>query len=218
MNCPVCRKNLVEWKSLKLETLDDHVCNPNGEGSMRMAYHCQDEKCPTRIHGIFWDYEGELFTKSYVKNMNMINFADNNNAPFGSFQRCCNVEVYKKDENKLLVTLPLWFPGVLSGMKIRSRWIYKSNYNGDILSRKLGFDYITKKGIYHCWGLRMLWYGLRLNMISWSAIKKNPNDKWMRERLEDSANRGNWDRAEWWRKINAKIAGFMLNHSPENNA
>lgn len=215
MLCPVCKKLVVPWKEMRLETMDEHICNPNGEPSYKMAYRCSDEKCITNTFTIFWNDEGELYTDDFIpfRDMNAIPFINGNNAPFGTFQRKCNVEVYKKDENKLLVTLPLWFPNVLSGMEIWSKWYYKSNKNGDILRRRLSFEYITKKRVYHQWGIKMLQYSMKNILNDWKSLRNNPEDKFSRDRLEQAVQRSWWPDAEWWRKMSGYFAAFLLKHS-----
>ena len=213
MFCPVCRKELVEWEMLPLETLDEHVCNPNGEPSMKMAYRCSDENCVTRTRNIFWNDIGEMYARPYLRSAEQIPFIDNNDAPFGTFQRKTNVTICKKNENKTLVTLPKWFPGVLSGMEIRSRWCYKSNENGDILKRKLHFDYLRKKGdgqVYHQWGMNMLIFCLKGLFKQWKDLRKNPDDKFAIRELRGDIERGTWKNAEWWRKWNATFAYIIL--------
>jgi len=38
MKCPVCKTGLVIWKQLYLETIVEHVCNPNQIPSLKDAY------------------------------------------------------------------------------------------------------------------------------------------------------------------------------------
>ena len=40
MKCPACKTELVQYKQLRLETLDEHVCHPNGEVPLKWAYRC----------------------------------------------------------------------------------------------------------------------------------------------------------------------------------
>ena len=151
MRCPVCRCELVEYKMLPLQTADEHIMGCENP-SLKMAYCCPNTKnCAcTFADGkpvVYWNEDGELYGNAMG-----LPAIDNNNAPFGSFQRKINVEVYKKDENKLILALPFCFPSVLSGMNIFTHWHYKANEEGEILQRRLRFDYITKYGVYHNWG------------------------------------------------------------------
>ena len=47
MKCPVCETELVAWKQLPLETLMEHVSDPNGEPCLKTAYRCPKTKCPS---------------------------------------------------------------------------------------------------------------------------------------------------------------------------
>jgi hypothetical protein len=204
MKCPVCKTELVVWKRMRLETLDEHVSNPNGPVSLKSSFRCPSKTCEANDWildkpRVFWNEIGDLYQWGQAKYPLEIPFINNNNAPFGSFQRQMNVEIYKKDENKLLLKIPCW---PLNGWKLRSRYSYKSNRDGDILSRGLHFDWITNNGVWHVWGYRMLIFSLKHTWRNW----KNGNY----EELNDAVKRASWPRAEWWRKINAKVAKLAL--------
>lgn len=62
MRCSVCNKPLIIKGTARMETLVDHVCNPNREIPLSDKYVCSDVHCVT--HGVvFWDYDGETFTE-----------------------------------------------------------------------------------------------------------------------------------------------------------
>jgi hypothetical protein len=203
MKCPVCKIELVVWKKLHLETLDEHVCNPNGPVSLKDAFRCPSKICETNFKTyepkVFWNEGGELYSSPAPCSVSDISFIDNNDAPFGSLCRQMNVEIHKKDENKLLFKFPCW---PLKGWKLRSRYSYKSNLDGDILIRRFHLEWIRNDGVYHIWGYRMLIFSLR---HTWNDYKFGRCDN-----LKNSINRGAWPRAEWWRKINAKVAKLIL--------
>jgi len=204
MKCPCCKSELVEWKQLRLETLEEHVFDPNGNPSLKMAYRCSDEACVTNPN-IYWNEFGERYGGESA-----IPFIDDNDAPFGSFQRKCNVEIYKKDENKHLCTFPCW---PLKGWKVRSNYSYQSNEDGDILSRKLKLEWIRPDGCIHIWGYRMVLYGLRQVVYNWKMLRKDTSNSFARSNLEDVIRRKSWPRAEWWRKVNAFFAKVALKHA-----
>jgi len=201
IKCPKCKCLLKEWKMIRVETLDEHVTNPNGIPSKKMVYICSDAKCLSRKMGVFWNYVGELYSKKYIRDMDeVIKWINNNDAPFGTFQRRANVEIYKKDENKYLFTFPIikWFP--LSGWKIRLEYRYKSNDDGDILSRKSKLIWITNKGTYHNWGYTMLVYCLKHVFYNWRQCKKsNKGNTFYLNSLKDTVKQESWHRKEWWR-------------------
>jgi len=215
MNCPVCKNELVIWKRLHLETLNEHVCNPNGFPSLKNAFRCPAKSCDAnfgilnsaseeRLYEprVIWNEDGDLYSFDRISDTDTISFINNNNAPFGSFQRQMNVEIYKKDENKLLFKFSCW---PLKGWKVYSRYSYESNRNGDILERHLHFNWITNEGVWHTWGYRMLLFSLQR---TWNDYKFGRCDS-----LKDSIKRGAWPRAEWWRKINAEVASLALKYS-----
>ena len=214
MRCPVCRCELVEYKMLPLQTADEHIMGCENP-SLKMAYCCPNTKnCAcTFADGkpvVYWNEDGELYGNAMG-----LPAIDNNNAPFGSFQRKINVEVYKKDENKLILALPFCFPSVLSGMNIFTHWHYKANEEGEILQRRLRFDYITKYGVYHNWGPHMLSYCLRHTFRDWREAKKDPHNKWTINSLKQTVRQKSWQHKEWWRKVNIFFAEKALKNLGE---
>ncbi|KKK69100.1 hypothetical protein LCGC14_2937450 [marine sediment metagenome] len=121
--CPVCYDKLKVTGQARLETLNEHIWDP-----MKDKYECVNVDCPAFIHKAFWNEDGEYYIRDFKAK---ISFIDNNNAPFGSSQRQMNVEIYKKDENYILLNLYYF--------KIKVKFDYKSNENGSILKRKRRF-------------------------------------------------------------------------------
>lgn len=119
-----------------------------------------------------------------------------------------NVEIYKKDENKVLVRFPNWFPSIWGGMTIESDWLYKSNEEGEIIKKRLHLRYITKESIVHIWGVRMFLYDTKRIIRCWKVLKEKEREH---ERLtlmgyRDNGFYGN----EWWRKWSAYLARVAL--------
>jgi len=146
-----------------------------------------------------------------------IPFINGNDAPFGSFQRKMNIEVYKHDEDVHLVTLPIFFPNVFSGMKIRKRYHYEADFDGNITKRRIKFEYITKDGIVHMWGMKMLIFSVKRNFKAWRYLCENPNSTTYRRELKHSVERSDWPKAEWWRKVSGKLAALFLYLSPDSH-
>ena len=202
MKCPCCRSELVEGEMLRLETLEEHVCDPNGEPSLKQSYYCSNPNCPTVPAKIYWNYMGERYNDS-----SEVQWIDYNDAPLGSFQRKCNVEIYKKDENHLLCTIPCW---PLKGWRVKAIYSYTSNENGDILSRIRKLEWITNEGIIHIWGISMLWYSIREIWRDWKLVRKNPSNNIAKIHIESYLDRANYPRAQWWRKWSASLAKIAL--------
>lgn len=152
MLCPICKSVLVVTGQERLETLDEHVCDPNGEVCLKDKYECVNKRC-SAYNRIMWEEGGDLYWKGEWSRKEYFNFIDRNESPFGSFSRQMNIEIYKKDENFLLCTI--------FGRKIYVKYLYKSNEDGDILSRKWKFELITKDGTIYISGLRMLMFSIR---------------------------------------------------------
>jgi hypothetical protein len=136
--CPVCKSEIIEGDYKKMQTLDEHVCNPNAEPSLKPTFKCSNFDCLTHKHRIFWDWFGALYGRTY--NCKSI-FINQNDAPFGSSNRKSNVEIYKaglKDRIWLSPwwTLKLWQPMI--------EYKYTSNYDGDVLSKKIKIKFLKK--------------------------------------------------------------------------
>ena len=139
MLCPSCKTFLEVTGQERLETLTEHCFDPNGVPSLKDVYECLNPKC-----GCFtvcmWDYEGAVYTqKGMYKEYKTVEFIDNNTGAFGSFTRQVNVEISKHDED---IRLPFFF-----GYVFVIAYKYKSNEDGDILSKK-PFLQIIKNGVY----------------------------------------------------------------------
>lgn len=223
MFCPACKTQLVKFDMRPLETLDEHICesfmSENAKIPLKAAYRCPVESCVTRQFGRFWNYIGDIYVEHVYKRLTSQAkeklFVDGNDAPFGSWQRKSNKE--SKNVERKLVTLPLWFPNVMSGMTIYLVTHYRSNYNGDLLSRYFSLKYVTKYSIIHIWGLRMLKYGFREIFKAIIELRKNPDAAWHRKQLVGYIERESWGDNEWWRILSAKLAKLALRITPSDH-
>jgi len=128
MLCPCCKKELIRGEDLPLQTLTEHVCSPNETPCLKASFRCGNRFCAASHPDVLWNEDGEIY--GYVKGIQWI---DNNDAPFSSVQRQCNIEICKHDEDRVLFTIPFW---PLRNWALRKVFSYRSNENGDILSRK----------------------------------------------------------------------------------
>lgn len=227
MQCPVCRKTLVVWKNLRLETLGEHVCDPNGEIAEKPALRCPDENCATRKVGCIWDnvegglfYEGKFLT---TEEKDAVPFIDGISAPFGSFDRgWATAKKAEAKANKKLFTFPKWFPGVLSEMEVHTAWTFQADDQGKITSRHFGLNWLRldirggyRARIYHNWGMSMLIYCIKSNYRLWKNLRKNPKDTYARRDLESNVKQKDWHKPEWWRHCNSAMSAFLLKHAPK---
>jgi hypothetical protein len=58
----------------------------------------------------------------------------------------------------------------------------------------------------------MLWFCTKRIWRSWWRLRKNGN-QWDRNELEGYLEKEQWPRAEWWRKVAAKLARLALRFS-----
>lgn len=189
--CPACLKPLKVVGQGKLETLNEHVsCS---EVSMKDKYACVSETCPT--HGVvFWNEDGELYIeRPYRENMekrSKIQFIDNNDAPFETFQRKCNVEIYKKDENKM------WNFGKF---KVELVYCYQANEAGKILKRRRSYkiwlqDKRSGGYIQYISGIHMFFFNIKRFHRTRKFYESSHRE--MKEFLD----RNNFmNKGEWWR-------------------
>ena len=62
MKCPNCKTELIlSQETRKYETLNDHVCDPNGESPERFYFYCPNENCILST-AAFWDDWGDFFS------------------------------------------------------------------------------------------------------------------------------------------------------------
>jgi uncharacterized protein YbaR (Trm112 family) len=172
MNCPACKSELVIVGQKRLETLLEHVdCR---EPSLKDDFACSSPECPTHAAGVHWNENGETYCRDF-RLENEIKYIDDNDAPFGSFQRQLNVEIYKHDENFTLITIFGW--------KFNVEFKYKSDEDGNILKRWWKLVVFKPDHTLYIPGIHMFFY----------MINKKNHPSWMCE--SNPLKMGN----EWWR-------------------
>lgn len=181
MRCPVCKSELVITGRERLETLAEHVSDPNGEPCLKDKYECLNPECKTRGR-LLWNAYGERYG-----DLPYADFIEGNDGPFGSFTRRANIEISKKDENH-----PLFGIETRWG-QIRVVYKYESDDNGNILRRWRTYAIWKKNGSI---GYRVVIPGI---YMLWSSLK----EFWHRIVTGQKLQRGDlsimsWDR-RWWR-------------------
>lgn len=174
--CPSCRQLLEEAGPKPLETLSEHVSNPNGPVSLKMSYRCSGAECPTREAGIIWNSDGERYGSFSFDHKK---FIGENDGPFGTISRKLNVEIHKKGlpEHKVIMTIgkKLHGPdGFANGaIRIMREFNYVSNEDGVVLKRDWKLvSWKMDRGTWtsYQWPLmsffdtveRGIWHGLRI--------------------------------------------------------
>ena len=137
--CPLCKSKVIITGKKRYETMFEHISNPNKvEYPLRDIYQCSNSKCFSIKEKIFWDYEGNRYNGNLYFDKECIN---NNDAPFGSFQRKQNVEIQKKgvkDITRLHPSLCLWF------LQPFIEHNYIANTDGNVLKRKNSLKFLKK--------------------------------------------------------------------------
>ena len=193
MFCPVCKSELIVTGQERLETLDEHVSCVE-EISFKNKYECSNPNCPTQ--GVAcWNEDGEFYVNDWGKS-NSLQFIDNNNAPFGSFQRQANVEIYKKDEDYTLLTIGRY--------RFKIKFHYISNKNGDILKRKWKLEIWVRE---HKFGGEMLYIsGIHMLLFSICRFHRNIRNlkkgcDWCRNEIKSNLFLEDWQKKDWWRRV-----------------
>jgi hypothetical protein len=197
MYCPKCHEELSKDIKREFETLSDHVCNPNMTNyPLRPTFICKNEECSLSKKDIFWDEMGALYgwLDEEIK------------APYPSFQRRIDVEIYKKGVKSKIYLHPclmLWF------LKPMIEFTYKADDYGNILKR--GYKLIwLKKDTWKPWKKDDFGYHTHytfpiMNIIhhikhnidtikNCSVNYKEHNKKELLKPLPE------WDK-RWWRKV-----------------
>jgi len=189
MKCPICKTELVVTGQERLETLMEHVQDPNGEVCLKNKYQCPNKQCEANKDDLVWNEYGEYYSSSFGKKYN---FIDNNNGPFGSWERKTQVTICKKDENFTLFEI--------FGFRVDVEYHYDANEDGDVLKRwwnlkywikeKNGFSYIN-----YIPGIHMFWYVIK--SIWRIRIVNEENVSWWSKNFLDEIEHRTWDK-RWW--------------------
>ena len=137
--CPACKSTVKITGKKRYETSFEHIVDPNKEEyPLRDIYQCINKNCISNKNKIFWDYEGNRYNGFTSFRKECIN---ENDAPFGSFQRKQNVEIYKrgvKDITYLHPILCLWlFQPIIEHE-------YLADTDGNVLKRKNHLKFLKK--------------------------------------------------------------------------
>jgi len=171
MQCPACKSRVILGEGKRAyQTLDEHVCDPNGDVDEKEYYICSNHECELR-NRIFWDFYGDVYSISNdfmeIQSKYKILY------PIGSPRLKSHVENDKHDEDFTL--LNLYF------VRFRITYKYTANENGDILSRKAKLETsVRRKGT--GWSLYISPIKMFKFSIEWfemvaNRYRNNPNNK-----------------------------------------
>lgn len=141
--CPCCKSPVEINGTERYETLLDHVSNPNREVyPERDKYQCTNDECITRKNDIFWDYHGDRYGRIKGELGGDNYFIDKNDAPFGSYSRQANVEIYKKGLKSKTYLHPAWCMWFLQPY---IEYEYTADKNGNVLSTRRKIKFLRKE-------------------------------------------------------------------------
>lgn len=212
--CPFCKSKLFVIGIERIETLIDHVCNPNGIGSMQDIYACSNKKCESNNEEslIRWDWFGDLymFGKNYKK-FNELSNSVINNAPYGTTNRKTNIEIYKKGLKKRMIEVwPKWY---LFNFGFFIEYKYTADYEGNVLSKKRRLQLLKKSNIgatYYIPGI--ITYFRFLKKFKNDIKEMNKGSKYALNALKKSFEPlPKWDKRLWHRAFKWTIHTFYKN-------
>lgn len=190
MNCPKCKSELIKDGQARLQSLDEHVSNPNALPSLKTRYVCSNKECVCNTQedeSVCWNSDGECYGGFKIFEHGQ------NTGPYGSYERKAQVEIYKHGPDgplkKKVYLSPIW---MLWFYQPFIEYHYKSNENGDILKRSWSIEILKKdKGLGNrycvhasfCWQTwRFLWRNFKRKMEDKNyakAFSTGYNDRWV---------------------------------------
>lgn len=181
--CPACKTKLIYVKSLPYETLNEHVCAPNGYISVKDGYGCPNKECKAHTYGLTWLSDGE---GPYGLDSDKVTFIDDNSAPFKTWHRKYNAE-------KPTEACRVWIGKFLLVAETST----KADYNGkkSLLKKSINLKlYIN--GMLYMPGINMLCFSLRQYIRSSNRLYIFKNSI---QRINS------WDK-RWWSRLSLWIA------------
>jgi len=154
--CPVCFNKLIVSGQERLETLSEHVCDPNETPSLKDKYICSKNGCVTRLYDCCWNDYGEYYGGIKKIDENKDDYSDNSyhldhevflNGIYdaiNSGSRESSVNISGKN-----LTRNVWMPEDFSIGKytFKVEIKHKSNYRGEVLGIKRKIQLLKRDGI-----------------------------------------------------------------------
>lgn len=126
MECPKCKAQLIVSGQARLETLLEHVSDPNGTPSLKDKYVCSNADCVCNKHNVCWNSDGETYGGYKLFG------SDELTSPYGTLERRLEIEIYKKGLKKRTL-LPAWL--LLWFLKPVIEHEYKADEDGNVLKK-----------------------------------------------------------------------------------
>jgi len=193
LRCPICTIEMINGEPKRYETLDDHVCNPNGHLPERETYVCKNTGCDAFRDQLFWDYEGG---GSYNSAGRDYKYIDDNPCAIPSFQRKLYAEIYDKSQNSTILRT--------KRLLIERKARRVADEYGNILRQSYYHDFYYNDGKrgYCLWipGYKMLIYCIRgfYRDCNLYGIGTESGRRTRANKILDHFRK--FPRDEWWRK------------------
>mgnify|MGYP003451402751 CR=1 FL=1 len=197
MKCPKCKDDLHITGEDHLQTLSEHVCDPNGTPSLKAVYQCVNTNCKC-FRAFAWNSDGEFYPYGYDSRLVFDNHEMT--SALGSFSRKMDIEISHHglpDKVRLHPALMLWF------FQPYIQYRYTADEDGNVLSvrRSLGifkkdhhdrnrkrvprreYDNDYRLGAHFCWTTwAYLWWRFKDRIESGkykSAFRPSFNRAWV---------------------------------------
>jgi hypothetical protein len=185
MLCPLCMTALAPGEPSRYETLDEHVCNPNGSSPVRDTWVCPNGDCGTSGLGTYWAEDGEGPYHTNYDHWKELPWIDGNSCPFNSWWRKSGFQIgYHKDDERLKI----------GKLTILREVNYRSNDYGHKCGMEVSYRIIWN-GVYWMPGIKMLLFVLRC-----FYREKKHGEEWAIKETKKVIDQSHWPRVKWWRK------------------
>lgn len=140
MKCPNCKTELEVTGQERLETLSEHVSNPNGTPSLKNLWQCVNTDCKC-FRAFGWNDDGEFYSGDYYSRVREVFRRDESMSAIGSFSRKLDVEVSKMGLPKRKYLHPAW---MLWFFQPFIEWHGIADEDGNILKRWFTIEILRK--------------------------------------------------------------------------
>ncbi len=101
--CPVCKNELHYNGMESIETMNEHISNPNGTPSKKFVFKCADRYCPAKLLNIGWGSDGDLYFFGEYFSSEFLKGENPDLSAIGSFSHIHSLErVFRKNHTHKL--------------------------------------------------------------------------------------------------------------------
>lgn len=236
MCCPFCGHPLVKRGSKRLETMSEHVFDPNGTPSEKPAYYCENEEC--RYKDVFlWNGNrsefdvdaGEAFFNSdkAVKEVNGERKVDDKywelyKETSDWYTAATNTFTFKqqREETDKIYLHPIF---ALFLLRPYIEVYYEAKENGDIVGRKWRIHFLKKEegredyNIYYISSLHMFFFSMRQrkHKMKWLTKPNTTESKYYANSVkevfgnEGYVPRSRFKREDWYRSASWTLTKIL---------